>query len=72
MHSSTKMGCNGICHRYKVTKGRNTDSWYRQGAKRCTFCDVYMGWEGLWCPCCRHRLRSRPKASQYRQKYQES
>jgi len=44
------MACNGICHRYKITKGKRTDSWYRQGTKRCTTCDIYIKWEGCGVP----------------------
>ena len=41
------MTCNGICHRYKVTKGKRTDSWYRQGAKRSYqfFTDLLGSWD---------------------------
>ena len=60
------MGCNGICLRYKVTKGEQSSSWYKKGAKRCTTCDIYIKWEGLWCPCCGYMLRTKPKGNQFR------
>jgi len=66
------MTCNGICHRYKITKGNRNDSWYKQGAKRCTTCDIYIKWEGLWCPCCGYMLRTKPKNNQYKQRYNKN
>jgi len=67
-----KMACNGICHRYQVTKGNRNDSWYKQGAKRCTACNIYIKWEGMWCPCCGYMLRNKPKNNQYKQRYNKN
>jgi len=41
------MTCNVNCHRYNVTKGNITDSWYKQGLKRCSTYDIYIKWDGL-------------------------
>lgn len=38
------MVCQGICHRYKLTKGTAEDSWYKQGGKRCTICMIFLKW----------------------------
>ena len=66
------MTCNGICHRHKITKGKRTDSWYKQGAKRCSTCDIYIKWDGMWCPCCGYMLRNKPKNNQYKQRYNKN
>ena len=66
------MTCNGICHRHKITKGKRNDSWYKQGAKRCSTCDIYIKWDGLWCPCCGYMLRNKPKNNQYKQRYNKN
>ena len=29
-----------------------------------------MKWDGLWCPCCKYKLRSKPKNKKYREKFQ--
>ena len=44
------MVCQEICHRYKMTKGRQDESWYKKGAKRCTTCAIYIKWEGPGAP----------------------
>ena len=49
------MTCKGICIHYK-TSGR-----YGDGHKRCQVCNIFIKWEGVRCPCCRYKLRTRPK-----------
>ena len=66
------MVCQGICHRYKITKGKQNESWYKKGAKRCTTCAIYIKWDGLWCPCCGYMLRNKPKNNQYRKTLKKS
>jgi len=52
------MSCKGICHRYKATKPSILLTIYGTWQKRCTFCDVFMQWDGT---CCCHALRVKPK-----------
>jgi hypothetical protein len=54
------MGCKGICIRYKADRPKSGIR-YMSGQKRCQICEIYLNWQGLWCPCCRCRLRGRPK-----------
>lgn len=56
------MTCKGICTRYKAVRGRNTNSWYKVGAKRCNVCEIFIKWETLWCPCCGYRLKCKPRS----------
>ena len=62
------MSCNGVCHRHKALKPLGT-SRYLSGQKRCNFCDIFIIWDGLFCPCCNLRLRLAPRSGKYKQKF---
>jgi hypothetical protein len=49
------MPCKGICIRHKAS------SRYAAGNKRCQGCEIFMKWDGLLCPCCGYKLRTRPR-----------
>ena len=34
---------------------------YSTGQKRCQICEIFIKWDGLWCPCCSYMLRMRPR-----------
>jgi hypothetical protein len=53
--SSGKMPCNGICLRHRSSNN------YSNGQKRCQICDLFIEWDGLRCPCCGYKLRTRPR-----------
>ena len=36
------------------------------GQKRCQVCEIYLEWQGTWCPCCGYRLRIRPRNGKYK------
>ena len=61
------MSCKGICARHKAQKpvghGR-----YASGQKRCQICEIFIKWDGLWCPCCGYRLRTKPMNLKYKAK----
>ena len=61
------MACKGVCIRYKAKKpvigGR-----YESGQMRCQVCEMYVTWEGLWCPCCGYRMRGNPRNIKYKAK----
>jgi hypothetical protein len=63
--------CNNICQRYKAKKPNNIGR-YLSGQKRCNACDIYMHWDGLWCPCCNYKLRQTPRSSKYKEKYMKA
>ena len=50
------MPCKGKCIRHR-TFGR----YYATGNKRCQHGNLFIKWEGLWCPCCGYKLRTRPR-----------
>ena len=54
------MSCNGICERFKAKKNTTISSWYAQGQKRCSVCEIFIKWnENQYCPCCNYKLRTR-------------
>lgn len=64
------MVCKGVCSRYKakrITQGFR----YSNGQKRCNVCEIFLNWDGNWCPCCGMSLRTRPRTSKYKQIYHE-
>ena len=60
--------CRGICHRYAIPKTIRYESHYLMGRKRCVSCEVYMDYEGTYCPCCGSKFRLRPRYGKYRKK----
>jgi hypothetical protein len=49
------MPCKGICIRHKASGP------YATGNKRCQQCELFIKWDGIRCPCCRYKLRTRPR-----------
>lgn len=58
------MGCKGICIRHKARRGPK--GHYEAGQKRCQTCTIFVEWEGLWCPCCGVRLRTKGRNNKVR------
>jgi hypothetical protein len=56
------MTCKGICLHHKAS-GR-----YANGHKRCQICDLFIKWNGVFCPCCRRRLRIGPRNMKFKSK----
>jgi hypothetical protein len=54
------MVCKGICVRHKAMKPVRIGR-YSTGQKRCQICETFLKWDGLWCPCCGYRLRTKPR-----------
>jgi hypothetical protein len=59
------MTCNGICMAYRA-KRQGRAGRYVNGQKRCQVCEIFIKWDGLWCPCCRFRLRTRPRNTKHK------
>jgi len=47
--------CKGICIRHKALKPMGVGR-YVVGHKRCQVCEIFIKWEGFFCPCCGYRL----------------
>ena len=56
------MTCKGICIHHKAL-GR-----YATGNKRCKICEMFIEWDGVFCPCCGYRLRTRPRNMKFKAK----
>jgi len=59
------MTCKGICIRHKAQKPSGSGR-YASGQKRCQICEIFINWDGLWCPCCGYRLRTKPRNLKYK------
>lgn len=55
------MACKGICVRYRALKPHKAGR-YETGQKRCQTCGIFLYWDGLTCPCCGNRLRTKPRS----------
>src|SRR5215216_7771140 len=64
-----KMVCKNICIRHRAQKPVGSGR-YVIGQKRCQICEMFIQWDGLWCPCCGYRLRTKPRNIKYKQKLQ--
>lgn len=62
------MVCKGICGKYKAKWGSHRYR-YASGQKRWNVCEIFVKWEGRWCPCCGMSLRTRPRVSKYKEKF---
>ena len=61
------MTCKGICIRHKAAKP-SSSSRYGSGQRRCQICEIFMRWNGLWCPCSGYRLRTKPRIQEFKAK----
>jgi predicted amidophosphoribosyltransferase len=59
------MTCRGICTRHKSKKIPKTLR-YSENEKRCQICDIFIKWNGLFCPCCGYRLRHNARIQKYK------
>ena len=57
------MSCKGICVRHKAS------ARYATGNKRCKVCDLFIKWDGLFCPCCGYRLRTRSRSFRFKAQF---
>jgi hypothetical protein len=62
------MTCKGICIRHRAQKRFDSSARYVTGQKRCQVCEIFMKWNGPWCPCCGYRVRTKPRAPRKREK----
>jgi hypothetical protein len=62
--------CKNECKKYKASKPYG-GSIYAEGQKRCQICTIFIKWEGLYCPCCGYKLRSKPRNRKFKEKMGE-
>ena len=59
------MVCKGICIRHKAMRP-STGKRYFIGQKRCQGCQIFINWQGFFCPCWGCRLRNKPRNKKYK------
>lgn len=64
------MACRKNCLQYKAQRPPNARR-YGSGQKRCQVCDIFLKWDGLFCPCCGNRLRVKPRNRHWKAKLLE-
>lgn len=52
----TTYTCKGKCIPFKIIA-----NGYKTGAKRCQSCGIMLKYDGIWCPCCGQKLRTRAR-----------
>lgn len=62
------MKCNDICQNYKAKKPKQGGR-YEDGQKRCNSCNIYIKYDGLFCPCCNLRLRMSSRYTKFKEKF---
>lgn len=61
------LNCKGICKTLKIIAKKPIGGRrYAAGQKRCDVCEIFVWWEGKWCPCCSAQLRTKPRAQKYK------
>jgi len=53
--------CRGICDQFKIRVSTRQPR-YSSGHKRCTLCAAYFTTPDTRCPCCKTKLRTRPRS----------
>jgi len=60
------MSCDGVeCVKCKALKPVGIGR-YASGQKRCQICSIFMMHNGIKCPCCNYKLRTKPRNSKYK------
>src|SRR5215204_6361690 len=62
------MVCKGICVRHRAQKPPGAFGRYATGQKRCQVCEMFLKWDGMWCPCCGYRVRTRPRGHKFKER----
>jgi hypothetical protein len=61
------MSCKNICPEYRVKKSYQS-SYYEDGLKRCTQCEIFIRCTSTRCPCCGVSLRIKAHDAKVRKK----
>jgi hypothetical protein len=61
------MVCRGICVRHKALRPIHSGR-YATGQKRCQICEIFIKWDGIFCPCCGYKLRLGPRLLKHKTK----
>src|SRR2546427_12544051 len=51
-----------LCIRHKAPRPHvSIGNRYSTRQKRCQICEIFLKWDGSWCPCCNYKLRTKPR-----------
>ncbi|RNJ77852.1 MAG: hypothetical protein EB829_02825 [Nitrosopumilus sp. H8] len=56
--------CRGLCERIKPA-ALTSNLRYKIGQKWCSLCALFFFTEEVMCPCCKTRLRSKPRSKRH-------
>ena len=59
--------CSGICNDYHTNES-SVGGRYTKGQKRCQMCLKWIYYDGVRCPCCNYRLRTRTRSKSGKEK----
>ena len=62
------MHCDSSCKKYKAKSNSLEGGRYEQGQKRCPQCELFIKWDGLWCPCYGRLLRTKPRGTRLKRR----
>ena len=62
--------CIKECRKYKAAKPSQIGR-YAAGQKRCNYCEIFVDYTGITCPCCNRQLRCLPRSRKGKEKYLE-
>ena len=62
--------CIDECRKYKASKPLQIGR-YAAGQKRCNYCEIFVDYDGITCPCCNRQLRCLPRSRKGKEKYLE-
>ena len=60
--------CIGVCNKFRAKKPVQIGR-YAAGQKRCNYCEIFVEFNGLSCPCCGRQLRCLPRSRKGKEKY---
>ena len=61
--------CKGICVEYKMSHKPGKGGVYSHGGKRCRSCDIFIKFDGRYCPCCGSLLQQFPRHPTVRREF---
>lgn len=65
------MVCKGVCTKYKSNRITSEGLRYAKGQKRCTDCEIFIAWTGVYCPCCGRKLKVKPRTSKAKRRMEQ-
>ena len=72
MIKMSRMICrNIICKAEQYQPKKKVRGAAAQGYRRCSVCEIFLKYQGVYCPCCSNRMRVTPNNNKARQRVRE-